>query len=160
MYDDIHEIVKDFLWLGNSYAAANKEDLKSKGIKKVLSVWDGNGPKYNENEFIHKKIKVADVYTFNIIKYFGECLNFIKGDEKVFVHCLAGTSRSASVVIAYIMWSEKKTFSEAFDIVKSKRYITPNEGFIEQLKMFEKLLVENNYDLDKINFKKIKWLLN
>ena len=73
---------------------------------------------------------------------------------------MAGSSRSASIVIAYIMWSEKKTFSEAFDIVKSKRFISPNEGFIEQLKMFDKLLVENNYDLDKINFKKIKWLLN
>ena len=131
--------------------------FKKKGIKKVLSVWDSNGPKYNDNEFIHKKIKVADVYTFNIIKYFGECLNFIKGDEKVFVHCLAGSSRSASIVIAYIMWSEKKTFTEAFDIVKSKRFISPNEGFIEQLKMFEKLLVEKNYDLDKIDFSDVVW---
>ena len=67
MYDDVHEIIKDFLWLGNSYAACDKEDLKKKGIKKVLSVWDSNGPKYNDNEFIHKKVKVADVYTFNII---------------------------------------------------------------------------------------------
>ena len=160
MYEDINEIIKDFLWLGNSYAADDIEDLKKKGIKKILSVWDSDGPNYKDNEFIQKKIKIADVYKANIIQYFGECLNFIKGDEKVFVHCLAGSSRSATMVIAYIMWSEKKTFTEAFDIVKSKRFISPNEGFIEQLKMFEKLLVENNYDLDKINFKKLKWLLN
>ena len=64
------------------------------------------------------------------------------------------------MVIAYIMWAEKKTFTEAFDMVKSKRLVNPNLGFQEQLKMFEKLLVENNYDLDKIDFKKIKWLLN
>ena len=157
MFDDIHEIIKDFLWLGNSYAAVNIEDLKKKGIKKILSVWDHQGPNYNDNDFIHKKIKIDDVFNQNIIQYFGECLNFIKGDEKVFVHCLAGSSRSASIVIAYIMWSEKKTFMEAFDIVKSKRYISPNDGFQEQLKMFEKILVKNDYDLDKINFKEIKW---
>ena len=157
MFENVHEIIKDFLWLGNSYAAEDIEDLKKKGIKKILSVWDCLGPNYQDNEFIHKKIKIADVYKANIIQYFGECLNFIKGDEKVFVHCIAGSSRSASIVIAYIMWSEKKTFSEAFDFVKSKRLINPNLGFQDQLKMFEKLLVEKNYDLDKINFKEIKW---
>ena len=160
MYDDVHEIIKDFLWLGNSYAACDKEDLKKKGIKKVLSIWDSEGPKYKDNEFIHKKIKIADVYKANIIQYFGECLNFIKGDEKVFVHCLAGSSRSATIVIAYIMWSQKKTFSDAFTFVKSIRLVNPNLGFQEQLQMFEKLLVENNYDLDKINFEEIKWEKN
>ena len=64
------------------------------------------------------------------------------------------------MVIAYIMWSEKKTFSEAFDMVKSKRLVNPNLGFQEQLKMFEKLLLENNYDLDKINFEDIEWIPN
>ena len=158
MFDDVHEIIKDFLWLGNSYEANNKEDLKKKGIKKVLSLWDCNGQNYKEeDEFIHKKIIIADDFNQNIIKYFGECLNFIKGDEKVFVHCLAGSSRSASFVIAYLMWSQKKTFSEAFDYVRSMRYISPNDGFQEQLKMFENLLVKNDYDLDKIDFKKIKW---
>ena len=84
MFDDIHEIIKDFLWLGNSYAAVNIEDLKKKGIKKILSVWDHQGPNYNDNDFIHKKIKIVDFINQNIIQYFGECLNFIKGDEKVF----------------------------------------------------------------------------
>ncbi len=160
MLDNANEIIEDFLWLGNSIEAKDIEDLKKKGIKKILSIWDRKGPNYKDNEFIHKKVKIADVYTCNIIKHFGECLNFIKGEEKVLVHCLQGSSRSASFVVAYIMWSQKKTFTEAYDFVKSKRFINPNEGFQEQLKMFGKLLVENNYDLDKINFKKLKWLLN
>ena len=36
-------------------------------------------------------------------------------------------------------------------------YISPNEGFVAQLKIFEKLLKDNDYDLEKINFEKIKW---
>ena len=49
MYEDINEIIKDFLWLGNSYAADDIEDLKKKGIKKILSVWDSDGPNYKDN---------------------------------------------------------------------------------------------------------------
>jgi protein-tyrosine phosphatase len=65
-------------------------------------------------------------------------------------------SRSASIVIAYLMWKEHIKFKEAFDFVKEKRHsIEPNGGFIMQLKYFESLLNENNYDLRKINFKKL-----
>ena len=94
----------------------------------------------------------------NIIKYFGECLNFIKGEDKILVHCVAGSSRSATIVIAYIMWSKKMTYSKAFNFVKNKRSIIyPNTGFIEQLKLFEKELIKNDYDIDKIKFDEIKW---
>ena len=49
-----------------------------------------------------------------------------------------GVSRSASFVIAYTMKNKKIPFSEAKDLVKSKRYnIGPNEGFVEQLQIFE-----------------------
>ena len=33
----------------------------------------------------------------------------------------------------------------------------PNIGFKEQLQLFEELLKNNNYDLNKIDFKNIKW---
>ena len=56
------------------------------------------------------------------------------------------------------MWTQKLKFDKAFDLVKSKRQIVcPNDGFQEQLKLFEKLLIENDYDIKKINFKEIKW---
>ncbi len=156
-YQDIHEIIKDFLWLGNFKAAINLEDLKNKGIKKILSLWEISGFEYDSEEFIHKTIAINDNYDQNIIQYFGECINFIKGKDKVFVHCMAGASRSASIVIAYIMWSQKKTFSEAYNFVKSIRSIFPNSGFQHQLKNFEELLVENDYKIDNINFKDLKW---
>ena len=73
------------------------------------------------------------------------------------MHCAAGVSRSASIVIAYIMWDKKMSFEEAFEFVESKRKIGPNNGFIEQLKLFEKELIEKNYDINKIKFEEIKW---
>ena len=116
-----------------------------------------DGPNYNPEEFTHKRIDINDTIHQNIIQYFGECINFIKGNEKVLVHCLMGSSRSATIVIAYLMWYKKWKYEEAFEFVKSKRFIAfPNKGFQEQLKLFEKLLVENNYDIDKIKFNEIK----
>ena len=50
------------------------------------------------------------------------------------------------------------TYSDVFDFVRNKRSIVyPNPGFIEQLKLFEKELIEKNYDIDKIKFDEIKW---
>ena len=160
MFNNMDEIV-DNIWLGNYFAAKDIEFLKKKGIKKILTVMNDYGPKYENNEFIHKKYLVDDINSQNIIQYFGECLNFMKGDEKILVHCMAGASRSATIVIAYLMWTKKMKFDDALKLTISKRSIVyPNLGFIDQLKKFEKLLIDNDYDIDKINFKEIKWKFN
>ena len=113
-------------------------------------------PNYNMygNMFTIKKIKIKDSNEVNIIRYFGECLNFIKGEEKILVHCRAGKSRSPTIVAAYLMWDKKLKYLDALDyIIRKRSIINPNDGFKEQLKIFEKLLIENNYDIYKINFK-------
>ena len=146
------------LYLGNRLSS-NIDNLKEKGITKVLSVIeDFAKPEYKDTDNIkHKIINIGDSDNSNIIKYFGECLNFIKGDEKVLVHCAGGISRSATIVIAYVMWDKKLTFMDAFKFVLEKRLVGPNYGFMEQLKLFEQELIKNNYDLDKIKFNEIKW---
>ena len=159
LINDMDEIIEN-LYLGNLNGARNIEKLKKLGIKKVLSLLEKFfWPKYNESDnIIHKTIIISDFYKENLIKYFGECLDFIRGDDKILVHCAAGSSRSANIVIKYIMWSKKMPFKEAFDFVKSKRsFASPNQAFKNQLQLFEKELIENNYDIDKIKFSEIKW---
>ena len=59
----------------------------------------------------------------------------------VLVHCYAGVSRSASVVIAYLMQEKDMLFQEAFQFASKRRpVIFPNMGFQRQLCEFEKLL--------------------
>ena len=113
----------------------------------------------NDKGFTHKTLDVMDIDYENIIQYFGECLNFIKGEEKTLVHCADGISRSPTIVIAYMMWSKKMNYNEAIKLVKLKKNnIRPNSGFIKQLKIFQNILMDNDYDIDKINFKDIKWV--
>ena len=157
--EDITKIEEN-LWLGNTFAAGNIKDLKEKGITAILTVM--NGPSnyyfYKEHGFFHKIIDITDKESENIIQYFGECINFIRGNDKTLVHCGVGASRSSTIVIAYLMWKYLMNFKDTFKFVKEKRPIaSPNAGFRAQLKIFEKLLMENNYDIDKINFKAIKW---
>ncbi len=151
--------ITDKVFLGDYTASLDVPLLKQHGIKKVLTVSDyEGGPKYDINEFTHKRINIYDVSGINIIQYFGECLRFMEGNEKILVHCMAGASRSATIVIAYLMWSQKWKYADALSYVQKKRpLVCPNDGFKQQLQIFEKLLANFNYDIDFINFQDIIW---
>ena len=156
MDEDVDQITET-IYLGSMRVAFDKEKLKQLGIKKVLTVMSAFGNHYEPYEFTHKSIEVEDNFKTNIIQYFKECFSFIEGSDKVFVHCAAGMSRSPTIVIAYIMWKKKISLIDAFNFVRNKRrFISPNDNFMNQLKIFEELLIKNNYNIDNINFKKIK----
>eukprot|EP01106_Pelomyxa_sp_JSP_P015520 TRINITY_DN53_c0_g1_i4.p1 TRINITY_DN53_c0_g1~~TRINITY_DN53_c0_g1_i4.p1 ORF type:complete len:113 (-),score=14.74 TRINITY_DN53_c0_g1_i4:166-504(-) len=53
----------------------------------------------------------------------------------------AGRSRSATVVIAYLMWKTSLTYESAYQKVLAVRLIQPNSGFIQQLREYEAELV-------------------
>lgn len=60
-------------------------------------------------------------------------------ENRVLVHCLAGMSRSATIVIAYLLATTPMTAEEATEFVRSKRRIVrPNYGFTKQLEQYEK----------------------
>ncbi len=87
---------------------------------------------YFPDKFIYEKydLRGGDP-SENIKRFFKDAYEFISGGEVVFVHCHAGVSRSASIVISYLMKKYKKPFEEMKTLVKSKRpKIHPNSGFI------------------------------
>jgi len=60
-------------------------------------------------------------------------------ENRVLVHCFAGMSRSATIVIAYLLATTPMTTEEATEFVRSKRsVIRPNYGFTNQLKEYER----------------------
>lgn len=59
----------------------------------------------------------------------------IRGGGRVLVHCARGQSRSASVVIAYLMATCRWSLDEAFAaVVAQRRSVKPNAGFMRQLR--------------------------
>ena len=55
------------------------------------------------------------------------------------IHCVLGVSRSASLLIAYLMKYKNMSLKTAYDFVSSKRpCVRPNPGFWRQLTDYEK----------------------
>ena len=134
------------------------EYFEKEKINNVLSIIEEQPPIHSKEKNInHKIIKIGDFFSENIIKYFKECIEFIENADKIFIHCTCGVSRSATIVLAYLMWKTHSDFDDVYFFVKKRRpEIDPNNGFRKQLKIFQDLLKENNYDLTKIDFESIK----
>lgn len=50
------------------------------------------------------------------------------------MHCAMGKSRSATIVIIYLMIAQKMTLRQAYDFVKEKRpVIVPNPSYVKHL---------------------------
>lgn len=136
------EILEDKLYLGNEGSSFSKKKLKKKGITDIIIV-GYNLYKFYPEDFNYKQIEIDDNEHEEILKYFIPIILYILNNEdKVFfIHCQAGISRSASIVISIIMFMKKLNFEEAFKFVSNKRkIISPNFGFIQQLKEFQEML--------------------
>jgi len=88
---------------------------------------------------------LQDTWHQNLSSHFEAAFEFIdlarQSDSVIFVHCAAGISRSATVVIAYLMREYAMSCSEAYQFVKARRsIISPNLDFMGELHEFEKRL--------------------
>lgn len=64
---------------------------------------------------------------------------------RVLVHCAVGVSRSASLVLAYLMIHHHYTLLEAIHKVKERRWIFPNRGFLKQLRALDMTLRKTSW---------------
>ncbi|XP_030065576.1 dual specificity protein phosphatase 19 [Microcaecilia unicolor] len=133
-------VIKHWLLLGSQDAAQDLDTLKQFKVTHILNVAYGVENIF-PNLFVYKSIAVLDLPEINITSYFPECFDFIEQakvqDGVVLVHCNAGVSRAASVVIGFLMHTEGLSFAEAFSLVKNARpAVCPNPGFMEQLRKY------------------------
>lgn len=125
--------------------------LQGLGITHVLNAAHGKklyhvqtGPDYyKESGIIYHGVPAMDMFTFKIDRYFDEACDFIgkavgtrktgNFNGKILVHCKEGVSRSATLVLAYLVRDQEMTLQDAVSLVRSKREILPNQGFLQQL---------------------------
>ena len=86
-------------------------------------------------------IPIDDTSNQNIEQYFDSSYNFIENavntNNNILVHCFAGRSRSASILIAYFMKKNNWSYDLAYQYLKEKRQIIkPNIFFIKELKEY------------------------
>ncbi|XP_069507105.1 dual specificity protein phosphatase 15 [Ambystoma mexicanum] len=124
------------LYLGSLVDSKDWAQLKRNEITHIVSVLAK--PQQLLQEFTYLYIPLPDSPEIRIEEHFKECVNFIhfcrmKGGNCL-VHCLAGISRSPTIVAAYIMAVTGLSWRQALDAVKVLRpCIDPNVGFKQQL---------------------------
>lgn len=147
---DFSEII-DGLFIGDVYAAVGdyrtlEQDvldiLKIDVVISALTEEEYEDHMVNSSDFVGRewcRLVIEDDDAENIIPncYTAHAIisQALQKKKTVMVHCKAGMSRSAALVIAYLMIENKWQYEEAYLYVKNKRsIIAPNEGFAQQLK--------------------------
>ncbi|XP_023720741.1 dual specificity protein phosphatase MPK-4 isoform X1 [Cryptotermes secundus] len=147
------DCIEPGLWLGNLTAATDNDVLELHHINHILTVDSCPLPrKITMLPGVKTKfLQVTDIPSEDLLSHFEHTSEFIRtGQEQgaVLVHCYFGVSRSATVVIAYIMKKYELSFEDAFERVKSRRrFVGPNPGFTSQLHLYETM----KWQVDKAN---------
>ncbi|XP_066247667.1 dual specificity protein phosphatase 19 [Euwallacea similis] len=139
--DDIPAQIFEHLYLG-SQDCCELNILDKYLIRYVLSL--GIDAPVKSPNVTYKFVKMLDLQSTNLHEFLPECLHFIRqclnSQSNVLVHCNAGVSRSASIVIAFLILDQHLPFEQAFAVVKKARpCVRPNDGFMVQLRRLKKL---------------------
>ena len=135
--DSMHYIL-DNIYLGDVLAAENETYLKSFNISVVINCAYEHISEYedlkayelNLTDHFPQQLFPTFEMAYEVIKYYNQ-------NSKIFIHCMSGMSRSASLVIFYIMKEKKWDYDRSFEYVqKIRSCINPNSYFVEQLKEY------------------------
>ena len=143
--------ITDKIYLGDEEGALDFDFLKKEQIHNILSIIP-NPPKYLEDMNINiMQLDIEESLKVNIISYLKQCIKFIDNADKIYVHCSCGVNRSSAIVIGYLMWKTHSSYDNVFEFVKQRREcIEPSNLFVIQLHKFQNLLVNNNYNIERI----------
>ncbi|GMH01550.1 hypothetical protein Nepgr_003389 [Nepenthes gracilis] len=135
--------IADHIYLGSEVVAKNREILRRNEITHVLNCVGFGCPEYFNSDLVYKTLWLKDSPSEDITCILYDVFDYFEDvreqGARVLVHCSQGVSRSTSLVIAYLMWREGKSFEDAFQYVKAARGVTnPNLGFAYQLLQWQK----------------------
>ena len=148
LYDLTYDstLIVDQLYLGNSCNARNYYELENNKVGLIIN----SSPcisNYFQNEFEYYNVKVEDISGADILCHLDNTVTrmheFIENNpqKSVFVHCFMGSSRSATIIIAYLMKYHNYNLRDALNFVKEKREVVNlNQDFFKQLSEFDKTL--------------------
>lgn len=128
------------------YQVPASPTFQAASSEKMITVIDGDRiVRTAQGESIHYKNLSWTHHQRNLLSEFPKAFAFIEDiknmDGKVLVHCQLGVSRSASLVIAYVMKTMQYKLTEAYEFVKARSsVISPNMSLMYQLAEFGKTL--------------------
>jgi atypical dual specificity phosphatase len=131
------------LYLGGIREAMCRENLKRVNTTHVVNITKtGESPFFEDFEYLN--FGVSDHELSDLRSFFETAFDYIdaalesKHGQSVLVHCRYGTSRSSTIVIAYLMKRFSWTLQQSYEYVRDRRpTVLPNYGFWGQLANYE-----------------------
>ena len=126
------------IYLGGYRCATDLNTLVSLNITRIIICGSGLKQCFPE-QVNYLQFEIEDEVDQDLRCHFQEAYDFIStAKDNVLVHCHAGISRSATIVLSYLMRHKSITFAEASEFLATKRKcIRPNSGFVKQLEKYE-----------------------
>ena len=136
------------LYLSDADTAADKDYLDELGINSIITIGHGLLSRHVRDPLSRMNyhyIALADRPEEPIHEHFDVVDAFIReniaADRRVLVHCQAGVSRSATLVVAHLMKHYGMPFDLALKYVQARRPVVyPNSGFMERLREYDEVL--------------------
>ena len=134
--DDSMNYIIDNIYLGNKVAARNETFLKEYNITTVVNCAKDLILEYKEIKFL--ELNLVDNLEQNLFPRFEVAYKFIKlnSEHNILIFCGLGMSRSASLVIFYLMKEKGWDYDICKEYIKKRRPILPNTGFEKQLREY------------------------
>ncbi|PKK23170.1 dual specificity protein phosphatase 22-A [Columba livia] len=144
MGNGMSKVVKG-LYLGNIRDSEDRENLQRNGVTHILSIHNRAEPVLEDMTYLC--ISASDSSSQNLLQHFKECIKFIHecrlAGGGCLVHCLAGVSRSTTILVAYLMTVTELGWEGCLAATKAVRsYVSPNFGFQQQLQEYEATLLQ------------------
>lgn len=138
-------MVRENLLIGSGANAQDPAVIKNHGITAIVNCTEDIPNVFENSGVKYMRVSVKDTWKQPISNNFASTYAFIDRELKkggtVMVHCMAGISRSSTIVIAYLMKAESRSFDSVYAEVMGKRkQASPNLDFIGQLLFFERSL--------------------
>uniref|UniRef100_A0A0N5AMG4 Tyrosine-protein phosphatase domain-containing protein n=1 Tax=Syphacia muris TaxID=451379 RepID=A0A0N5AMG4_9BILA len=126
------------LYLGSIFDATDPEQMAANEVTDIICVHGMRQTNYGKKQYNVMYININDSPNEDISMHFGNAVQFIHmarmQNRTVLVHCLAGVSRSAIIVAAYLLTVTNLNYSLALTYLTKRRPCTnPNFGFRMQL---------------------------
>ncbi|XP_076007842.1 dual specificity protein phosphatase 13A-like [Genypterus blacodes] len=135
------------LFIGDMSVANDRYSLWKLGITHVLNAAHGRMHCQGSQDFYgstvdYYGVPADDSPSFDLSPYFLSAAEFIHDTldtpgARILVHCAVGVSRSASLVLSYLMIHRHYSLLGAINKIKERRWIFPNRGFLKQLRALE-----------------------
>ena len=134
--------VADRVYIGGYISASDPALLRAAGVTHILKVFRGEEGYTRHPGVVYAVIPVDDTPDADLRGFLPAALRYIRAALAeggcVLVHCHAGISRSATVVLFYLMCDRGLALDTALHRLKTVRpQVQPNAGFLRHLRAID-----------------------